>query len=64
VLIHLTTRWAVWSNIIRKWLGKDTATAPALGPEPPKQVDKEPVARPKPAELPDPHDPESSSDRG
>ncbi|HEX5396272.1 MAG TPA: PHP domain-containing protein [Candidatus Limnocylindria bacterium] len=64
VLIHLTTRWAVWSNIVRKWLGRGTAAAPALGPESPKQVDREPVERPAPAELPDPHDPESSSDRG
>jgi len=64
VLIHLTTRWAVWSNIVRGWLGKGTATAPVLGPEPPKQVEREPVERPTPAELPDPADPESSSDRG
>jgi len=33
VLIHLTTRWAVWSNIVRGWLGKGTATAPVLGAE-------------------------------
>ena len=64
VFIHLTTRWAVWSNLIRKWLGRETATAPALGPEPPQQVEKEPVARPEPAELPNPQDAESSSDRG
>lgn len=25
VLIHLTTRWAVWSNIVRRWLGRETA---------------------------------------
>ena len=48
----------------RKWLGRETATAPALGPEPPKQVEKEPVARPEPAELPNPQDAEASSDRG
>jgi hypothetical protein len=64
IFIHLTTRWAVWSNIVRGWLGKGTATAPVLGPEPPKQVEQEPVKRPTPAELPDPHDPESSTDRG
>jgi predicted metal-dependent phosphoesterase TrpH len=64
VFIHLTTRWAVWSNIVRKWLGKGTAAAPVLGPESPKQLAPEPIERPKPAELPDPHDPESSSDRG
>jgi predicted metal-dependent phosphoesterase TrpH len=29
VLIHLTTRYAVLSNIVRRWLGRDTATAPA-----------------------------------
>jgi predicted metal-dependent phosphoesterase TrpH len=64
VFIHVTTRWAVWSKIVRKWLGKGTAAAPVLGPESPKQLAPEPIERPKPAELPDPHDPESSSDRG
>lgn len=64
VLIHLTTRWAVWSNLVRKWLGRDTATAPVLGPETPRQVDREPVETPKPSELPDPRDPDSSSGRG
>jgi predicted metal-dependent phosphoesterase TrpH len=64
VLIHLTTRYAVWSNIVRKWLGRETATAPVLGPEPTKQVEQEPIKRPTPAELPNPHDEESSSDRG
>jgi predicted metal-dependent phosphoesterase TrpH len=64
VLIHLTTRYAVWSNVLRRWLGRETAAAPVLGPEPPKKVEQEPIARPAPAELPDPHDPEASSDRG
>ncbi len=64
VLIHLTTRWAVWSNIVRKWLGRETAAAPVLGPEPPKKVEKEPVKRPVPQELPNPEDAEASSDRG
>lgn len=64
VLIHLTTRYAVLSNIVRRWLGKETAAAPVLGPEPTAEVDQEPIKRPTPAELPDPHDPESSSDRG
>lgn len=64
VLIHLTTRWAVWSNIVRKWLGRETAAAPVLGPEPPAKVEEEPIKRPAPAELPDPEDPEASSDRG
>lgn len=64
VLIHLTTRWAVISNIVRRWLGKETAAAPVLGPEPLPKVEKEPAKSPSPAELPDPNDPESSSDRG
>ena len=64
VLIHLTTRWAVWSNIVRGWLGRGTATAPVLGPEAPKKVEEEPVAKPTPAELPNPEDPEATDDRG
>lgn len=64
VFIHLTTRWAVWSNIVRRWLGKETAAAPVLGPEPPEQVQQEPVERPAPEELPKPDDPEAASDRG
>jgi hypothetical protein len=64
VLIHLTTRYAVWSNVLRRWLGRETAAAPVLGPEPPKKVEQEPIERPAPEELPDPHDPEASSDRG
>ncbi|HEX6139543.1 MAG TPA: PHP domain-containing protein [Candidatus Limnocylindria bacterium] len=62
VLIHLTTRWAVWSNIVRSWLGRETAAAPVLGPESPAKVEAEPVKRPAPAELPDPEDREASSD--
>jgi predicted metal-dependent phosphoesterase TrpH len=64
VFIHLTTRWAVWSNLVRKWRGQETATAPVLGPETPEQVEEEPVKRPAPAELPNPDDSEASSDRG
>jgi len=64
VLIHLTTRWAVWSNIVRGWLGRGTATAPVLGPEPPKRVEKEPIEAPAPSELPNPGDPEASDERG
>jgi predicted metal-dependent phosphoesterase TrpH len=64
ILIHLTTRWAVWSNIVRGWLGRGTATAPVLGPEPPKQVEKEPVEAPAPSELPNAGDPEASDERG
>jgi predicted metal-dependent phosphoesterase TrpH len=64
VLIHLTTRWAVWSNIVRRWLGRETAAAPVLGPEPPEAVREEPVERPSSAELPNPDDPEATDDRG
>ena len=64
VLIHLTTRYAVWSNIVRGWLGKGTATEPILGPERPADVKAEPIEAPAPEELPDPGDPEASSDRG
>lgn len=64
VLIHFTTRYAVWSKFVRHWLGRDTATALVLGPEPPKQVQKEPIEAPSPSELPNPHDTEASNDRG
>jgi predicted metal-dependent phosphoesterase TrpH len=64
VLIHLTTRWAVWSNIVRRWLGRDTAAAPVLGPEPPKAAEEKPIERPAPEELPSEHDPEESGERG
>lgn len=64
VLIHLTTRYAVWTNIVRRWLGHDTATAPVLGPAPPKQVEKEPIQTPAPSELPKSGEPEASDDRG
>jgi hypothetical protein len=52
VLIHLTTRWAVWRNMFDAWRGKRTATGPILGPQPPEQVRREPVQRPTSAELP------------
>ncbi|MEP7040597.1 MAG: PHP domain-containing protein [Chloroflexota bacterium] len=64
VLIHLTTRFAVWTNIVRRWLGHDTATAPVLGPEPPRQVEKQPVEAPAASELPKLGEPEASDDRG
>lgn len=64
VLIHLTTRYAVWSNIVRHWLGRDTATAQVLAAEPPKQVEKEPIETASPSELPNPPDTEASDDRG
>jgi predicted metal-dependent phosphoesterase TrpH len=59
VLIHLTTRWAVWRNMFDGWRGKRTASGPILGPETPAKVEKEPVGKPAPAELPEPHDPEA-----
>lgn len=52
VLIHLTTRWAVWMNMFDAWRGKRTATGPILGPEPPEDVRAEPIKRPGPEELP------------
>lgn len=52
VLIHLTTRWAVWKNVFDTWRGKRAAGGPILGPEPPEQVAKEPVERPAPSDLP------------
>ena len=64
ILVHLTTRYAVWSNIIRRWMGRETAAAPVLGAEPTSRVEREPIARPAPRELPDPQDPEASSNRG
>lgn len=64
VLVHLTTRYAVWSNIIRRWMGRETAAAPVLGAEPIARVEAEPIERPSQRELPDPQDPEASSDRG
>jgi predicted metal-dependent phosphoesterase TrpH len=64
VLIHLTTRYAVWSNIVRRWRGGETAAEPILGPEPPRRVEAEPIEAPAPEELPNPGDPEASSDRG
>jgi predicted metal-dependent phosphoesterase TrpH len=64
VLIHLTTRYAVWSNIIRRKLGIPTAAAPMLGPQPPRVVEQEPIAKPPPAELPNPDDPDATADRG
>jgi hypothetical protein len=59
VLIHLTTRWAVWKNLFDAWRGKRTATGPILGPEPPEKVRREPVQRPTGAELP-PKEPDAS----
>ncbi len=54
VLIHVTTRWAVWKNVFDTWRGKRAAGGPILGPQPPEQVAKEPVERPVPSELPKP----------
>ena len=61
VLIHATTRWAVWKNMFDSWRGKSAATGPILGPERPEQVRKEPVQRPTGAELPD-KEPETGDD--
>ncbi|MDQ3879528.1 MAG: PHP domain-containing protein [Chloroflexota bacterium] len=63
-LIHLTTRYAVWSNIVRRWLGRETAAAPVLGPAAPQQAATQPVEAPVPAELPDHNAPEPPSDPG
>ncbi|MEP6681439.1 MAG: PHP domain-containing protein [Chloroflexota bacterium] len=60
VLIHVTTRWAVWKNVFDTWRGKRAAGGPILGPQPPEQVAKEPVERPVPAELPKPEPPSES----
>ena len=64
VLIHLTTRYAVWSNIIRHRLGIPTAAAPMLGPQPPRVVEQEAPARPAPDELPNPDDADATANRG
>jgi len=64
VFIHLTTRYAVWSNIIRRKMGRETAAAPVLGPAAPAQAAAQPVEKPTPSELPDPNAPEATSDRG
>jgi predicted metal-dependent phosphoesterase TrpH len=52
VFIHLTTRWAVWMNMLDARRGKRTAAGPILGPESPERVREEPVERPSSAELP------------
>jgi len=52
VLIHVTTRWAVWKNTFDAWRGKRTAAGPILGPQKPEQVRREPVQRPAESELP------------
>jgi len=62
VLVHLTTRYAVWSNILNRWLGRPTAAAPMLGPQKPAAVESKPVERPEAAELPSPRDPNATSD--
>jgi predicted metal-dependent phosphoesterase TrpH len=62
LLVHLTTRYAVWSNILNRWLGRPTAAAPMLGPQAPATVENEPVERPPAVELPSPSDPKRSLD--
>jgi predicted metal-dependent phosphoesterase TrpH len=51
VFIHATTRWAVWKNMFDAWRGKAVA-GPALAPQPPEQVRREPAQRPAESELP------------
>ena len=64
ILVHLTTRYAVWSNIMGRWMGRETATARVPGVEPTTRVEHEPIEPPAPPELPDPEDPEASSNLG
>ena len=52
VLVHMTTRWAVWKNMFDAWRGKRTAAGPILGPQRPEEVQREPVQRPSGTELP------------
>ncbi|MGH2416833.1 MAG: PHP domain-containing protein, partial [Candidatus Limnocylindria bacterium] len=44
VLIHMTTRWAIWKNMFDRWIGRP-APGPILAPEPPEQVAREPIER-------------------
>jgi predicted metal-dependent phosphoesterase TrpH len=63
VLVHLTTRWAVWKNVIDRWRGRRTAAGPILGPQPPAEAAAEPVERPAPAEMPSQEpDPDAEGD--
>ena len=59
VFIHLTTRWAVFKNVVDRWRGKRTAAGPILGPATPREAVREPVARPQREELPSPTDPDA-----
>lgn len=52
VLIHMTTRVAVWKNMFDGWRGKRTALGPILGPQTPEDVRREPVQRPSADQLP------------
>ena len=52
ILIHATTRWAVWKNMFDTWRGKRTAAGPSLGPATPEEVRREPAQRPAESELP------------
>jgi predicted metal-dependent phosphoesterase TrpH len=64
ILVHLSTRWAVWSNVMSRWMGRPTAAALVLGPESPAAVAHEPIARPTTSELPDADDVEPSVHHG
>jgi predicted metal-dependent phosphoesterase TrpH len=39
VLVHLTTRYAVWLNLLNRRLGRPAAASPALGPQAPSEVE-------------------------
>ncbi len=39
MLVHLTTRYAVWSNVARRWLGREVASGPATAPAEPRDAD-------------------------
>ncbi len=62
LLVHLTTRYAVWSNIVRRWLGQDVAASPRLGPTEPMPEEEAAPSAPSAAELPDPNAREGNDD--
>lgn len=67
-LIHMTTRFAVWKNMVDSWLGRRTAAGPILGPVTPEQAAREPVQRPTGDQLPpkdaDPSEPAAQKPDG
>jgi len=40
MLVHLTTRYAVWSNATRRWLGREVVSGPATLPADPGDSDE------------------------